>query len=129
MSLASGVAHSWYALIRSEGSEGGLSVTSDHVQHLDRLRTPLHRRSGQHRPTPTTGRTGVAEDHIYLHHDLTGPNRKRLGLGRLSPKQQTELRRMYASADYSIADLAELFSVSRPTVYRTLQRSQPSQTQ
>jgi predicted DNA-binding protein YlxM (UPF0122 family) len=30
---------------------------------------------------------------------------------------------MHASGDYSIADLAELFTVSRPTVYRTLQRS------
>ncbi|MGL4239284.1 helix-turn-helix domain-containing protein, partial [Tabrizicola sp.] len=28
-----------------------------------------------------------------------------------------------ASGDYSISDLAELFSVSRPTVYRTLQRN------
>jgi DNA-binding MurR/RpiR family transcriptional regulator len=35
---------------------------------------------------------------------------------------------MHASGHYSIADLAELFTVSRPTVYRTLQRSQPSQT-
>jgi len=29
---------------------------------------------------------------------------------------------MHKSGDYSIADLAELFTVSRPTVYRTLQR-------
>ncbi len=28
---------------------------------------------------------------------------------------------MHATGDYSIADLAELFSISRPTVYRTLQ--------
>ena len=41
----------------------------------------------------------------------------------LSAKQQAELRRMHASGDYSIADLAELFTVSRPTVYRTLRRS------
>lgn len=39
---------------------------------------------------------------------------------KLSPKQQTELRRMHASGNYSITDLAEVFSVSRPTVYRTL---------
>ncbi|MDZ4138386.1 MAG: helix-turn-helix domain-containing protein, partial [Erythrobacter sp.] len=31
----------------------------------------------------------------------------------------------HASGDYSISDLAELFSVSRPTVYRTLQRAGP----
>jgi DNA invertase Pin-like site-specific DNA recombinase len=42
---------------------------------------------------------------------------------KLSEKQQKELTRMHASGDYSISDLAELFSVSRPTVYRTLQRN------
>ena len=41
---------------------------------------------------------------------------------KLSDRQQKELRRMYDSGDYSISDLAELFSVSRPTVYRTLHR-------
>jgi len=45
---------------------------------------------------------------------------------KLSTKQQTELRRIHASGDYSIADLAELFTVSRPTVYRTLQREDGS---
>jgi DNA invertase Pin-like site-specific DNA recombinase len=42
---------------------------------------------------------------------------------KLSPKQQAELRRMHATGEYTIADLTELFSVSRPTVYRTLQRT------
>ncbi|MCW6512418.1 recombinase family protein [Lichenifustis flavocetrariae] len=41
---------------------------------------------------------------------------------KLSDKQQKELRRMHDTDDYSISDLAELFSVSRPTVYRTLGR-------
>ena len=41
---------------------------------------------------------------------------------KLSDKQQRELRRMHDTGDYSISDLAELFSVSRPTVYRTLAR-------
>jgi DNA invertase Pin-like site-specific DNA recombinase len=41
---------------------------------------------------------------------------------KLSDKQQRELRRMHDTGDYSISDLAELFSVSRPTVYRTLSR-------
>ena len=45
---------------------------------------------------------------------------------KLSPKQQAELRRMHASGDYSITDLTELFSVSRPTVYRTLRRDSRS---
>jgi DNA invertase Pin-like site-specific DNA recombinase len=44
---------------------------------------------------------------------------------KLSPKQQAELRRMHHSGDYSITDLAELFSISRPTVYRTLRRGTP----
>ena len=45
---------------------------------------------------------------------------------KLSPRQQAELRRMHATGDYTIADLTELFSVSRPTVYRTLQRGSRS---
>ena len=40
----------------------------------------------------------------------------------LSDKQQKELCRMHDTGKYSISDLAELFSVSRPTVYRTLAR-------
>ena len=43
---------------------------------------------------------------------------------KLSDKQQKELARMHATGEYSISDLAELFSVSRPTVYRTLQRTE-----
>lgn len=42
---------------------------------------------------------------------------------KLSDKQQKELIRMHASGGYSISDIAELFSVSRPTIYRTLQRA------
>ena len=41
---------------------------------------------------------------------------------KLSDKQQKELRRMYDTGEYSISDLAEVFSVSRPTAYRTLNR-------
>lgn len=42
---------------------------------------------------------------------------------KLSDRRQTELRRMYDTGDYSISDLAELFDISRPTVYRVLQRT------
>ena len=42
---------------------------------------------------------------------------------KLSDRRQIELRRMYDTGDYSISDLAELFDVSRPTVYRVLQRT------
>ena len=42
---------------------------------------------------------------------------------KLSDRQQKELRRMHDTGDYSISDLAEVFDVSRPTVYRVLQRT------
>lgn len=41
---------------------------------------------------------------------------------KLSSRQQKELRRMYDTGNYAISDLAELFTISRPTVYRTLAR-------
>lgn len=41
---------------------------------------------------------------------------------KLTDKQQRELVRMHATGEYSISDLAEVFSVSRATVYRTLKR-------
>ena len=43
---------------------------------------------------------------------------------KLSDLQQKELVRMRDSGEYSISDLAELFSVSRPTVYRTIARQE-----
>ena len=42
---------------------------------------------------------------------------------KLSERQQKELCKMHVTGDYSISDLSELFSVSRPTVYRTLGRN------
>src|SRR6266404_5040135 len=39
---------------------------------------------------------------------------------KLSNKQRAELRRMHATGNYTITDLAELFNISRPTVYRTI---------
>lgn len=44
---------------------------------------------------------------------------------KLSDRQQSELRRMHETDNYSISDLAELFSISRPTVYRTPGRAMP----
>lgn len=41
---------------------------------------------------------------------------------KLTDKQQKELGRMYATGEYSISDLAEVFVVSRATIYRTLGR-------
>ena len=42
---------------------------------------------------------------------------------KLSDKQQKELGRMHGTGQYTVSDLAELFSISRPTVYRTLLRN------
>ena len=44
---------------------------------------------------------------------------------KLSGKQARELRRMYDTGEYSVTDLAEVFAVSRATVYRTLERVRP----
>ena len=45
---------------------------------------------------------------------------------KLTDRRQKELRRMHDIGDYSISDLAELFSVSRPTVYRVMARQRPA---
>ena len=41
---------------------------------------------------------------------------------KLYDRQQRGVCRMHATGEYSISDLADLFSVSKPTVYRTLNR-------
>lgn len=41
---------------------------------------------------------------------------------KLAARQQPELARMHATGEYTIAELMEVFSVSRATVYRTLER-------
>lgn len=42
---------------------------------------------------------------------------------KLSTRQQAHLVAQHRTGQYTIADLAELFSVSRPTVYRVLERA------
>ena len=42
---------------------------------------------------------------------------------KLTDKQSLELKKMHDTGEYSIADLGEIFSVSRPSVYRALKRS------
>ena len=44
---------------------------------------------------------------------------------KLSVRQGRELRRMHDTGDYSISDLADVFGVSRATIYRTLERTEP----
>lgn len=36
---------------------------------------------------------------------------------------ETDIRRMNDSGDYNIADIVGLFGISRPTVYRSLERT------
>ena len=42
---------------------------------------------------------------------------------KLTDRQQRELCRMHATGEYSVGEIAEILPVSRPTVYRTLNRS------
>jgi DNA invertase Pin-like site-specific DNA recombinase len=45
---------------------------------------------------------------------------------KLTARQQAELTRMHATGGYTIADLMEVFSVGRATVYRVLNRAATS---
>jgi DNA invertase Pin-like site-specific DNA recombinase len=47
---------------------------------------------------------------------------------KLSARQQAHLVQLHQSGQHTIADLAELFSVSRPTVYRVLERAHGTST-
>src|SRR5467141_924905 len=47
---------------------------------------------------------------------------------KLTARQQSHLVRQHQSGEHTIADLAELFSVSRATVYRVLERHQNAAT-
>lgn len=42
---------------------------------------------------------------------------------KLSARQQAKLVRMHATGEYTIAELMEVFSVGRATVYRVLERA------
>ena len=47
---------------------------------------------------------------------------------KLNPRQQAHLVNLIAAGQHSTAEVADLFGVSRPTVYRTLQRSRSAAT-
>ena len=80
----------------------------------DVLQYPRHLRRVRSRSHPYAHPRG--HGHRPRQGELPGKQSK------LSDRQQRELRRMHATSGYSISDLAEIFSVSRPTVYRTLNR-------
>ena len=48
---------------------------------------------------------------------------------KLSTRQQAELVRMHGTGEYTIAELMEVFSVGRATVYRVLERAQDTDAQ
>ena len=48
---------------------------------------------------------------------------------KLSARQQAQLVTQHESQEHTIADLAEIFSVSRPTVYRVLERARNARTE
>ncbi|MCP3992866.1 MAG: recombinase family protein, partial [Actinomycetia bacterium] len=48
---------------------------------------------------------------------------------KLSKKQQAELVRMYNGGEHTSSDLADIFKVSRATIYRTLKRITPTPTE
>ncbi|MEU4607465.1 helix-turn-helix domain-containing protein [Kribbella sp. NPDC023972] len=47
---------------------------------------------------------------------------------KLSATRQAHLLKLHAAGEHTIAELAELFEVSRPTVYRVLERHRASAT-
>ena len=42
---------------------------------------------------------------------------------KLNPRQQAHLVKLHSEGSHSISELADLFSVSRPTVYRVLDKA------
>lgn len=70
---------------------------------------------------------GVAPERIYVDHGLTGTNRARPGLREaLGPRQKAHLVALHHAGTHTSAELAELFSVARSTVYRAIERARPA---
>lgn len=47
---------------------------------------------------------------------------------KFTKRQDREVRRMHDSGDYTIVEIAELFNTTRPTIYRSLERTNPEAT-
>jgi DNA invertase Pin-like site-specific DNA recombinase len=80
---------------------------------------------------------GVTPERIYVDHGLTGTNRDRPGSRealaacrlrgkqpKLTLKQEAHLVALHKAGEHTTAELAELFSIGRSTVYRALGRAQ-----
>jgi predicted DNA-binding protein YlxM (UPF0122 family) len=57
---------------------------------------------------------------------LEHPGRLKGKAPKLSPTKRAVLLKLHAAGDHTIAELAELFSVSRATIYRELARNNKS---
>ena len=79
-----------------------------HVSHAAASSSPR-------RPSPATAGSSARD-----------PRKQRGKQPKLSTRQQHELVRKYGAGEYTIADLTKVFTVSRTTVYRTLQRASTS---
>lgn len=74
---------------------------------------------------------GVKPNRIYVDHGLTGTNRARPGYAKhwrraapaTPPAQEAHLVELWRAGKHTSAELAELFSVARSTVYRAVQRA------
>ena len=103
-----GTIHTLPAESLSEQAPGRSAVRRDGV------RDPLRRPGGAGPPgRPAPGR-GPPGHHHHVARAVDHLHRR---------GQQTELTRMHATGEYTIADLMEVFSVGRATVYRTLKRA------
>jgi DNA invertase Pin-like site-specific DNA recombinase len=60
------------------------------------------------------------------HRSRQGPAARQAA--QLSARQQAHLVQLHQSGQHAIAELAELFSISRPTVYRVLERARGTST-
>ena len=107
----------------------GLDQALAAVRSGDTLVVPKLDRLARSVPDARAIGDGLASRGVQLQlgssiHDPSDPMGKLRGKKpKLSERQQKELRRMYDTGDYSISDLAEVFSISRPTVYRALIRT------
>jgi DNA invertase Pin-like site-specific DNA recombinase len=62
---------------------------------------------------------GVSDDRVHLDRACSGSGRA----SKLPPARRAHVRNLHAAGEHTIAELAELFEVSRQTVYRVLERA------
>jgi hypothetical protein len=82
---------------------------------------------------PLPYRHGSGEQHVAIRSFFSAPCRRPTATRaaaaplKLSARQQAELVRMHGTGEYTTAELMEVFSVGRATVYRVLDRAGAAQ--